>query len=376
MSFCDSVAKVTLIAGAIGLLVGYWNYAKPTLHGVQFEAGLCNYTNLTVDRDEVSCSCGKSCTGYYPCFTLNGFFMVNETENSTQSDFNGTFYKDYAAVKQKCLIVPSCSRKFDDNSEKIYNYLNEVLFPYVNSTLYPGPSNRSTVIYNQSELVPCYGKDNLMYFDMKYAMWKAIVSLAVPGGVFALGMLITLTCSSREHKESVLSIIGLPFFIIAAILVGIAEILNLDDCFRACFRRLRNCCKSSPATTTRRHSVGLATEGDTEDFRSQRRHSLPSEAARPAVRLRENTGESGYSIGSLESDRTVYNEGFTPFAPSYQPEAAPYGGATAPRYDAPPPNYSAAAGDAAMPPPSYNDVMTGGPGSGTVAAPHYNYSSS
>ena len=27
--------------------------------------------------------------------------MVNETENSTQSDFNGTFYKDYAAVKQK-----------------------------------------------------------------------------------------------------------------------------------------------------------------------------------------------------------------------------------------------------------------------------------
>ena len=33
MSFCDSVAKVTLIAGAIGLLVGYWNYAKPTLHG-------------------------------------------------------------------------------------------------------------------------------------------------------------------------------------------------------------------------------------------------------------------------------------------------------------------------------------------------------
>ena len=41
---------------------------------------------------------------------------------------------------------------------------------------------------------------------------------------------------------------------------------------------------------------------------------------RPAVRLRENTGESGYSIGSLESDRTVYNEGFTPFAPSYQPE--------------------------------------------------------
>lgn len=391
MPFFDTLAKVTLIAGTIGLLVGYWNYAKPTLHGIQFEAGMCNYTNLSVAEDEISCSCGKSCTGYYPCLTLNGHFMVNETENSTQTDFNGTFYKDYPALKKKCLIVPSCSRRFDDNSEKIYRYLEEVLFPYVNSTIYPGPYNLSSVTYNTSMLVPCYGKDSLMYFHMKYALWKAVVSLAVPGGVFALGVLITLTCSSSEHKETVLSIIGLPFFIIAAVLVGIAEILSLDDLFRGCFRKIRGCfrnCRSSPATTSTSHrrdvdpnaSVGNI---DLEVVRGRlRRPSSLESVELEGPRFRPTDRRRSWSASSVEGTIGPANDTFVPFfgganAPSYD-APTPYGGATAPRYDAPPPNYAASAGgDAAMPPPpSYNDVMTMGPGSGTAAAPSINYGSS
>jgi len=277
--------------------------------------------------------------------------------------------------------VPSCSRRFNDNSEKVYEYLQEVLFPYVNSTLYPGPYNLSTVVYNHSELIPCYGKDHLMYFDMKYALWKAIVSLAVPGGVFLIGILITLTCSSSDHKETVLSIIGLPFFIIAAVLVGIAEILNIDGACRGCFHKLRACFRScrSPAPReerrNRRRSIDNATVDMEMSTDRPRRNSLILSSS-PRVRI-DTDPSRRWSASSADSvSMPSFYGGAT--APSYQPQGFRLSPNPAPRFD-PPPNYDAGGaggGAAPAPPPSYNDVMSGsGPG-GFNTAPSYNYSSS
>ena len=69
----DEFINFLLFASAVGWVCAGFYVAKPNLHGIKFEAGLCTLTSaeaLSEWNDLPTCSCGKSCSEKYPCMTV------------------------------------------------------------------------------------------------------------------------------------------------------------------------------------------------------------------------------------------------------------------------------------------------------------------
>ncbi|KAL5261337.1 hypothetical protein ACHWQZ_G007137 [Mnemiopsis leidyi] len=289
--------------------------------GVKFEEGTCRILSSEqrpLWDDLPTCSCGKNCNEEYPCLTVQAYFVQDGAV-----EYTGTIHENYYALNAECLHVPHCNSNFQVNADNVYNYFQKNIVPLVDyDTRYPFLQgyNTTKVFYSTNFTFSCWGYDGDIYIDHSYSMQNVYLSLLIPSGAILLGLFITGTMGSNEHRSCVADIMFLPLIFVAGIIEA------MEDCFD-CGRPKCDCFKR----TTR-------DSGNNGSTMNIDRSYMGSERIRRS--LSANTFGS-IDLGSLDLRPRISNVD----EPSHSSVLPPYGGSS---------------GDTGFPsstaPPSYNNL--------------------
>ena len=71
---------------------------------LQFPLGECTLSSLNFEK-EVSCSCGKTCSSSYPCYTLSGEWTAADNSEYESKVFMSFWNKYEGGKKRYCYII-------------------------------------------------------------------------------------------------------------------------------------------------------------------------------------------------------------------------------------------------------------------------------
>ena len=264
-----------------------------------------------------------------PC-NLSYFQVEFRAANSTGITFTGALHHDYAAVNEECLVVASpCSRSFEENAEAVFGYFRYTISPLLGEK-YPGgylmfssTTGKEEISYNSTVRFDCWGHqaDKLVYIEHTFSKQKVILSLAIPGGVCLLGILLVVTLAS--DRGAVLSIIRKCF----------------GGCCPACKRRptpvrsgvVIHITTSPSSERRRRVSSGIASVGAVEIGRFREAvereglsdFHLAEDASGPVTSSEVDpstwSGSSAHSGSAVSPSYTSYDAGHVNPPPSSNP---------------------------------------------------------